>query len=203
MKKILFSVAALWAIAALLIVSASAQVSPTSQTQQAVEGLVQSLQAQFVNSNAAALSQFNLACQNWTATNQHNKDLGLPIQPKPAAPLVQHLNVTLAANLLSFSVAPVAGPDTVAPPCPDLPSGKLPANTVQIGQSLGGNWYAVGPQDTMALSSTVTCSTASSCLVANGQTQAAIAGHSFVKVGSAINGTNSDGFVPGWYLEIN
>lgn len=110
-----------------------------AQTIAGIERVVASL-------NFVATGNANQACANWTQSNGRNRDMGLKLVDKPVAPAVQVVkqSAEVATGIIWVWIA---NGDPVAT-CADLP--PLPASgglVVDIGVSLGGNWYQVTPRD--------------------------------------------------------
>jgi hypothetical protein len=160
--------------------------SPASLTSAAVQGLITQDEAYVAQVNSTALAAFNNSCTAWTATNIQNRALNLPQTSPPAQP--QAATLVTAVNPLGNGVIATfsTGPALLGSPCAALPSATLPPNNIQVGQSLGGGYFTVGIQDTVACNVPVQSG-----------------GHTYVKVGGPIGcNPNSDGSVPGWYYEL-
>jgi hypothetical protein len=99
---------------------------------------------QAADANRLAVEAFALAADGWKNTALRNRELGIPIPPKPEAPLVIHIT----ADAQGWPTE-TDGPDRVAAPVPDLdPLPKPPEGiVVLIGVSLGEAWYQSMPGD--------------------------------------------------------
>lgn len=118
------------------------------------QSFIASVDKQVSKQNSDAAGVISQGCQDWTANNLHNRDLGLPLTLKPVGSPVVHLKVTITgptAGPLLVTMATSAGPDTLGV-CPDLPNLPVPKpNTFELGHPLSTppGWYSVGPTDTV------------------------------------------------------
>ena len=118
--------------------------------------------AEIARDNANAAASYSLACTNWTAANIQHRDYGLPLTPKPIAPLSSavYADTVASGDVIQFvddSGNPTGTPVTVStqagtlfmwdlpngapvgPPCPDLPAiVVVPAGHVHVGVQVGG-----------------------------------------------------------------
>lgn len=182
MKKLLVSLS----LFATLVFGQAVSQSPQSLTATAIQELVAQDETYVATQNANALAKFNQDCTTWTVNNIRNRDLKLPLTTKPPQPTALHFTSSITLDGQSATTAFSIGPDQLGKACPDLPSATLPANNVQVGQSLGGGWFGVGIQDTVPYGQPVQAN-----------------GHTYVKYGAPVgNSANSDGSIPGWYYQI-
>jgi hypothetical protein len=110
---------------------------------------IQGIQREVGRENETAATLFDTACTNWTLTNLRNRDLKLPLTPKPAPPTAQ---VVMASDPDPDGVVWVwiVQDGSLRAPCPDLP--PLPVapgpNHVHILRRITGDWFSAGQDDT-------------------------------------------------------
>jgi len=86
--------------------------------------------------------------ENWLLANTLNREKGLPIQPKPEAPLSRVLHVE--RDQFQTTWLWITFGARVAPPCPDLPPlpPTPPAGNISIGRNIAFGWWAALYDDT-------------------------------------------------------
>lgn len=110
---------------------------------------ISGIQAEIARENENAALVYDTACMNWTLANLRNRELGLPLTPKPATPLAQVLQTTVADKdgVVWIWIAPGS---PLRAPCPDLPALPPPTspNHVHVGRRIHGNWFSTALDDT-------------------------------------------------------
>lgn len=94
--------------------------------------------------NQEAAKLFTLEAEGWRNVATRNRELGIPIPPKPVPPEVIHIGLDINGWPMQTT-----GPDVVAPPVPDLPPVSVAPTQIitLVGVSLGGAWYQSMPGD--------------------------------------------------------
>lgn len=98
--------------------------------------------------NANIKANFDHACSDWTVANLRNRDMNLPLAPKPVPPSTSQLMTAEDADPQT-GIIWIWQVDTQLPSCPDLPAIPVrSAGHVHIQRRIYGAWFAPALDDT-------------------------------------------------------